>query len=334
MRVIARSLAVAGVVACGALAAGLSSCGSERTPTGEGEVERARTADARLTSPFLEGIGVRDGSPAIRRVRDSLAARIRSWEARDPSLTVSVYVRDLHEGSWTGIREREPFVPASLMKVPVFLHGVHRMAGEPGLAEEMRHYPGPASMPSPDNLAGAPEEMRMEPGSSYPYRELLERMIRESDNHAKDLLMAGVDPREVEALMARLDVPKRVEGREAVMDARTYGTLFRVLFNSTWFSRPESEWALDVLASARFQRGIRAGVPPGVTVASKYGVHADPRRPLDGVQLHECGIVYAPRAPYVLCAMTRSTYRAGGLHDLLAELSGVVWRVAGVAPGT
>jgi hypothetical protein len=222
MRVIARSLAVAGVVACGALAAGLSSCGSERTPTGEGEVERARTADARLTSPFLEGVGVRDGSPAIRRVRDSLAARIRSWEARDPSLTVR----------------------------------------------------------------------------------------------------------------ARLDVPKRVEGRETVMDARTYGTLFRVLFNSTWFSRPESEWALDVLASARFQRGIRAGVPPGVTVASKYGVHADPRRPLDGVQLHECGIVYAPRAPYVLCAMTRSTYRAGGLHDLLAELSGVVWRVAGVAPGT
>lgn len=329
MRVAARLLAAVGLVASGALLGGAFDGGWGRLADTRSEVERARTGQARFTNPFLEAAGVRDGSPNLRRLRDSLEAHIAEWEERDPTLTVGVYVRDLSEGSWIGIGERQPFVPASLMKVPVLLHGMERMSREPGLSEEARLYPGPEAMPSPDNLASMPPELRMEPGRSYTYRLLLERMVRESDNHAKDLVMADVDPTDVDALMARIDAPKRVHGGEAVMDARTYGTLFRVLFHSTWFSRADSEWALGVLASARFARGLRAGVPEGVPVASKFGIHADVRRPMDGVQLHECGIVYAPGAPYVLCIMTRSTYRAAELYRVVAEISRHAWRVLG-----
>ena len=68
-------------------------------------------------------------------------------------------------------------------------------------------------------------------------------------------------------------------------------------------SPARSEEALDLLTKSEFKDGLVAGVPPGVTVAHKFG-----ERGAEGErmrQLHDCGIVYCPRSPYVLCVMTR-----------------------------
>jgi beta-lactamase class A len=292
-----------------------------------GEVERERVGVAGLTSPFVECVGERDLDPTLTRARRLLVAYLQSLKASDPSLSVSVYARDLLDGPWMGIDEDAPYEPASLMKIWVLFHALARMEADPQLAGRTQVYPGPESMTSADNLEGRPESERMVPGKAYRFDELLERMVVYSDNHAKDLVLTGVEPGDVEAFMAAVGIPVRVVDGEAVMDARTYARHFRVLYNSSVFSRPTSEYALDLLSRAHFPDGLRASVPPGVTVASKFGMHRAAAGAQAGAQTHECGIIYHPERPFVLCVMTRSRGRS------VTELAAVVREVGRIIYG-
>lgn len=69
-----------------------------------------------------------------------------------------------------------------------------------------------------------------------------------------------------------------------------------------------------------------AGVPRDLKVAHKFGerrfdVPGTP--PTD--QLHDCGVVYFPGRPYLLCLMTRGA-SWDRLADTLRELSGIVYQ--------
>jgi beta-lactamase class A len=59
--------------------------------------------------------------------------------------------------------------------------------------------------------------------------------------------------------------------------------------------------ALALLAASEFKGALAAGVPDGIRVAHKYGVHNLTNDRL----FHDCGIVYHPLRPYMLCVMTR-----------------------------
>jgi hypothetical protein len=61
-----------------------------------------------------------------------------------------------------------------------------------------------------------------------------------------------------------------------------------------------SEKALAYLARTDYRKGLVAGVPPTIAVAHKFGL----RRMNEMKQLHDCGIVYYPDHPYLLCVMT------------------------------
>ena len=106
------------------------------------------------------------------------------------------------------------------------------------------------------------------------------------------------------------------------MNARTYASLFRVLYNATLLSRPMSEYALSFLTQSYLRTGLRKPIPPGVEVASKFGLHTSP----GDTQFHECGIVYHPRSPYTICIMTRSrTATPDQLAEVVANISRLVW---------
>jgi len=96
----------------------------------------------------------------------------------------------------------------------------------------------------------------------------------------------------------------------------TYAGFFRILYNGTFLSKEMSDKALGVLTGVAFRRGIVAGVGDGVTVAHKFGERSEET---GAKQLHDCGIVYYPRHPYLLCVMTK-----GADFDALAgELSAI-----------
>lgn len=59
---------------------------------------------------------------------------------------------------------------------------------------------------------------------------------------------------------------------------------------------------MSILAQAKYPDGLTAGLPKNVTVAHKFGEHVngDPKRGIDSVELHDCGVIYGPNLPYFL----------------------------------
>lgn len=286
-----------------------------------GEIERQSYLLSRLTSPFLEGPGVRDADLGLVSIRSALVAYIDSARAADPALRVSVYLRDLNNGPWIGIDEGELFAPASLFKVPVMMYTLARAETDPLLLQRKLTFESPPGEESA-RMRMAPEDFRMEPGQSYTYASLLFRMITYSDNYAQNLLMTGTTVEDVQRLMEVVHGEHTYVDGSAYVDAKTYSALFRILYNATFLDRSSSEYALGLLTRSYFHDGIRRPIPADVTVASKFGYWEG-----DGiVQLHECGIVYDPRGPYLLCVMTESGADSRErLAEVLSEISRLAW---------
>jgi hypothetical protein len=66
-----------------------------------------------------------------------------------------------------------------------------------------------------------------------------------------------------------------------------------------------------------------AGVPSGTVVAHKFGERVLPSKNVK--QLHDCGIVYYPQFPYVLCVMTRGNDFVT-LQQAIKGVSDIVYR--------
>jgi poly(A) polymerase Pap1 len=62
-----------------------------------------------------------------------------------------------------------------------------------------------------------------------------------------------------------------------------------------------SNKALEVLSQTEFDECIHGSVPEGTKVAHKFGERKNGKEQ----QLHDCGIVYYPQNPYLLCVMTK-----------------------------
>ena len=113
---------------------------------------------------------------------------------------------------------------------------------------------------------------------------------------------------------------------EYATNAKTYASIFRILFNSNFLGRGMSEYALELLTRSYFQAGIRRFIPEEVIIASKFGFNDDHGDQPHSAELHECGIIYQPDAPYVLCVMTKSGQGdPEEMAEVIANVSRIVW---------
>jgi hypothetical protein len=83
-----------------------------------------------------------------------------------------------------------------------------------------------------------------------------------------------------------------------------------------------SERALGLLSRVVFADGIVRGVPNQYAVAHKYGIRETGSS--NERQLHDCGIVYYPEHPYLLCVMSRGT-NFDKLSETIQAISEVVF---------
>lgn len=112
------------------------------------------------------------------------------------------------------------------------------------------------------------------------------------------------------------------------MSPKSYAFFYRVLYGSTYLTRAMSEKALELLTTPDFTDGLVAGVPAHTTVAQKFGEHSFEGVPdTESKQLHDCGIVYHPEHPYLLCVMTKgSDFQR--LSKVIKEVSETVYTAA------
>jgi beta-lactamase class A len=242
---------------------------------------------------------------------------------------VSVYFHELNDGIWFVLGEHEVYSPASLHKVPMLIAMLKQAERDPELLARtvrftLKHdYAADQTFKPSQTLVS---------GQAYAVGDLLRRMIVFSDNNAFMVVGGLVDPRELERVYELLDLPGGGDGRAGEFrSVSTYASFFRILYNASYLGADLSERALALLAESEFRSGIVEGVPASVPVAHKFGEHRD--EAAGRVELHDCGIVYVPQHPYLLCVMTRGR-SFEYLDDAIASTSRAVWsEVAGTHGG-
>ncbi|MEI6806989.1 MAG: serine hydrolase [Myxococcaceae bacterium] len=239
----------------------------------------------------------------------------KSWATK-----VGVYYRELNDGYWFSIGDSEKFIPASMRKVPLMIALLKQADSEPGLLDRLVQFD--LSNDYNKNQNFKPSQTLVF-GNSYTIKELIYRMIVYSDNNAFTFLTKVVSPAQLDKVYSNLRLmnPRALKDDE-FLSVQTYGSFFRILFNSSYLSRNTSNWALDLLSKSEFKTGLVAGVPQSVRVSHKFGEKSDASE--GTVQLHDCGIVYYPRNPYLLCVMSKGP-NFQLLDDVIAEISRITF---------
>lgn len=254
-------------------------------------------------------------APELVPFKNKIETYLNSGIDKRQAKKVSVYFRELNDGYWFSIGDTEKFTPASLRKLPLMIALLKQAEKEIGLLDRRVKF----DLANDYNLnQNIKPSKTLVPGSEYTIRDLIYRMIVYSDNNAFTFLTKLVDPAQFEKVYSslRLQNPRATKDDE-YLSVQTYESFFRVLYNASYLNREASDWALDILSKSEFRTGLVAGVPPNVTVSHKFGEKSE----ADGtVQLHDCGIIYYPQHPYLLCVMSQGP-NFEVLDDVIAEIS-------------
>jgi len=221
----------------------------------------------------------------------------------------SIYFRDLNNGPWIFTGDSEKYSPASLFKITVLLT-YYRLAGEnPELLQQsILNKLGEDS--SYSELQNIKPSQIIEPDKNYTVEELIERMIRYSDNLAHESLVNYLDqnyPGELNKTVETFGFVSN-DSEEIPYDGdfvtpKEYSSFLRALYNSSYLSQKYSSKALEIMTDSEYKEGLRAKVPDNIEIAHKFGERGYTNT--NAKQLHDCGIIYAENKPYILCVMTK-----------------------------
>jgi len=216
----------------------------------------------------------------------------------------SIYFRDLNNGPWLGINEKEYFSPASLIKVPVLIAYLKQAETNPDILK--KEIVPVITTSSGDNIQNIKPSISLAPDKKYTVEDLLEKMIIYSDNDAYNTLSGNLNPDDFGKIFQDLDIDISkafTSPNGDIITVKDYASFYRILFNASYLNQDMSEKALSLLSQSQYKDGLVAGVPQNISIAHKFGE----RKFSDTgeTQLHDCGIIYLPKKPYLLCVMTR-----------------------------
>lgn len=226
---------------------------------------------------------------------------------------ISVYFRDLNNGWWFGINEKELFSPASLMKVPVMIAVYKLEQSRPGTLRHVVRYEESRQ----NKVLGLAENKQygsttLIAGTAYTLDNLIEKMIMYSDNEATLLLLQYLDEFDINYLdqvnkELGLVINEGTGTYDNFLSVKQYSTFFRILYNGSYLNPHYSNKALNILSQSIYKGGIRKSIPESIKVAHKFGRRSIPIN--DNLQiidqLHHFGIVYIERKPFMLGIMVK-----------------------------
>lgn len=293
-------ITVLAAFAAGAYFRGSQTAVTESDPTASPLASEIRESGYTYINPLLECEFINDqGNTKLKDIRQT----VEDIASQQTDIDISLYYRDLLNGPWYGYREDAAFAPQSLLKLPVIIAYLKIADENPAFLEQTIAF----NEPIESNLKPADS---LKQGESYEVPFLIERTIQRSDNVAFHLLVKHLPEKFTAKVHEDLNIPyPSAETPSDFVSVRSYSSIFRVLYNSSYLSRKNSEYLLRLLHFSDFPDGLVAGVPSDVTVVHKFGIkNASDNDPID--QLHDCGIVYHPNRPYLICVMTKGSDHA------------------------
>lgn len=264
-----------------------------------------------------------DKEPKLSALKSSIAGVIHAQKKHGLD-DASVFMSDLNRGRWIGVAENEEYPPASMFKVVVMTAYFKGSEEIPGLFSERVTYT--KEVDETVRKAAFQSSTNLRVGSSYTIKELIDRMIIDSDNGAEILLLGYMNKDFFSFFYDALDIKGPNADGSFMVSPRSYSLFFRILYSATYLNKDSSEKALQLLSKTTFNDGIVAGLPKEVKVAHKFGEYvAYEGNTVEEIHLHDCGIVYYLQDPYLLCVMTKGN-NLEILKNTIQKISSMVYQ--------
>lgn len=226
-----------------------------------------------------------------------LRAAMNEYAKELPEET-GIYFEYLPTGTSIGVNEKMEINLASLVKIPLVM-GVYRQIEKGQLRRE-----DVLTIHKDDLDKGFGDLWKKGVGTTLTVEEAVRLALVNSDNTASNVLRSTIPPQTIDLVFDSLDIPKDLNGTLHIISPKNYSSILRSLYLSSYLKEESSNEILDILTQTIYADKIAAGVPKDVGVAHKIGVFSSKKQAEE--TFSDCGIVYAPQKPYLLCIMTKS----------------------------
>ncbi len=269
-------------------------------------VARENSANFKFINPILfTDTGSKNDYPELKNLQNNIQKYISSQTNSGNASDISVYIRNMNSGHWTGVNENDTYAPASMLKVAMLIAYKKLSESDPTVLNKNLFY-----IKNLDNKEYFKSTDSLQGNQSYTASELINDMITRSGNDSQDALLKNIDATFLSEVYDDLliTLPHDNNGDIDFLSPKAYSWLFRTLYNGAYLSNADSENSLSLLSQTEFDQGLKSGLPAWITVSHKFGERtklADDGITVTGRELHDCGIVYYPNYPYFICVMTK-----------------------------
>ena len=299
--------------------------GSKKIKESENEILAANSCDPSLkrlngydyVKPLLF-VDNNCNAAYLNSVIEGVNTVIEKSKKEEDLTSASVYLKDFSTNEIVSINENEKYKPGSLMKVPELITLLLMNEKNPGFLDKKLVYDRVVnSDKKPEYLSKS-----IQLGHSYTVRELMTYMIEYSDNNATILLNSVLDVTLFKKVFTDLGLESPDwNSPNYFVTVTDYSKFIRTLYNASYLTINDSEYATKLLSKCNFKDGILKGLPENTKVAHKFGEAGDAKEK----QLTETAIIYLKDKPYMITIMTKGKDFAK-LAEVIKQISFVTYQ--------
>lgn len=221
--------------------------------------------------------------------------------------TYGVYVVELDTGCGFGVKPDEWFPAASTTKVPILAKLYQEIEAGNVARDDILTYL------AADYEEGTGTIQFSDLGSRWTVATLAEKMIKESDNVAKNMLRRELGAGEVETFIFGYGFAYDFQANETT--PRSMANMLKLIAENDVVSAPLSKEMLDLMTGTQFEGRLPLYLE-GVRVAHKIGTWDD--------AVSDVGIVYQPERPFIICVYSKDTESLKEAEETIAQIAASV----------
>lgn len=214
--------------------------------------------------------------------------------------SVGIYFEYLPSGISIGVNDREEVKIVSLTKVPLVMSIMKKIEkGQLSLDTKV--------VIKEENLDPKFGNLyKKGAGAVFSVKELIDESLINSDNTAYDALFNLLTIEEIVEVYENLEIEVNSRETKPIVSPKSFSSIFRSLYLASYLSEEDSNYILEILTRTSFNDKIPAGVKDkNIKVAHKIGVFS--RLDASEKLFSDCGIIYIPERPYIVCAFVQSS---------------------------
>lgn len=224
-----------------------------------------------------------------------------------------IYVKDFSNDTSFNINGDNLFAPASIFKVPLAMIIMKDIEQGKFLLTNQFMLMDYHKFASYEYMA------KFEEGTLFTIDELLNYMLKLSDNTAQNVLYFNVGSTDEYNQRFKEELGlQNTAHTPFITTPYDINKAFTMLYDASFLTKEHSDYLLNILANtdSSFDDRIVAGVPEGTRVSHKIGNMAD--------VWQDAGIVYGPKTNYLLVVLNQGVYIEDA-RNVIENISQICW---------